>query len=599
MDYITIEQSAGTSKAPQTTELATASFTDSNRMHFPDGRARTIPAWTDATPSNDYIEFIGGCRAVFGATLSGDFDGNYYLFGCHNRLYCRLNGAIYNITPLVDSATDTLGTDPLSVELGSFDLTVTYTGHGLEVGDRIKLDGATDLGGITAADDINIEHIVTSVPDANTFVVVMNNDASSTTTGGGSIVDIYKQIAAGNLDQGIAEGFGSGLFGGGLPGEGTISGDQRTYPRIWSFDSFGNEIVMCPGDYTEGDGQKIYIWDGNVLEAPTVLTGAPDDCNWVFVVNNAIVALCGTRVDVSSIGDGTDWTPGVGSTAFSVELQRAWKLISGRRISDKAGLIFTPSEVIYLNFIGEPDYWDLTDLTTSDGLIAPQACCVIAETCYWRGYLGCYRFNGSSVEKSINEQNEDYFIANTNYGQSWKCFAMPDQQNGQVWHFAPLKDDTEPGDYNIHNYLNGSWTLGELDRTAAQLPGFIGNAYYMAFGDSEDTEGFMYRHFVDNPDLDMDWSITTAYSYAGDGKRRFRLMDFLPDNVQEGDITLEVFTKEYPQAAETAWPALTITSTTEHVVLNASGRLRKLRFSGQKATTLGLWKEGIQMQGRR
>jgi len=25
---------------------------------------------------------------------------------------------------------------------------------------------------------------------------------------------------------------------------------------------------MCPGDHASGDGQKIYIWDGNLDEAP-------------------------------------------------------------------------------------------------------------------------------------------------------------------------------------------------------------------------------------------------------------------------------------------------------------------------------------------
>ncbi len=599
MDYISIEQQPGTSKAPQTTELATTAFTQTNRVHFPDGRMRTIPAWTDATPNDEYIEFIGGCRAIFGATLSGDYAGNYYLFGCHNRLYCRLNGALYNITPLVTTATATLGADPLATTNGSNVLTVTYTAHGLVAGDRIKLDGATDVGGITAATDIDKEFIVATATDANTFTVIMEANATSDATGGGSAIDIYKQIAAGNLDQGIAEGFGAGLFGGGLFGEGTISGDQRTYPRIWSFDNFGNEIVMCPGDYIEGDGQKIYIWDGNLEEAPSVLSGAPDDCNWLFVVNNAIVALCGTRMDISSIGDGTSWTPGVGSTAFTVELQRVWKLIGGRRVSDKAGLVFTPSEVIYLSYIGEPDYWDLSDLTSSDGLIAPQASCVIDGTCYWRGNNGRYRWSGSSVEKIANDQNEDYFIANTNYGQSWKCFYMPDPQNGQVWDFAPLGDDDEPSDYNIYNYLNGSNTLGELSRTAAQLPGFIGNAYYMAYGDSATEEGSIYRHFVDNPDLDLGWSATTAYAYAGDGSRRFRLLDYMPDNVQEGDITLEIFTKDYMQGSETAWPAVTITPSTEHVTVTGAGRLRKLRFSGQKAATIGLWKEGIRTQGRR
>lgn len=595
MKYYSVEYQPGTVKSPQATELQTALFTDTNRVHFPDSVLRTIPEWSDVTPDDDIITFQGIPRSIFAATLTGSFFGSYYLFGTNERLYAIKNSTLYNITPLA-SASVALAADPITTSNGSSQVTIAYTAHGLAQGDRIKLTGATDVGGITAATYINVEHIVNSVTNANSFTITLGAAASSGATGGGASVEIYKQIDPGNESGGAQVGFGSGLFGDGLFGQGVATAGEQSYPRIWSFDSFGNEIVMCPGDYYAGDGQLIYIWDGDTETAPTQLSNSPEDCNWVCVVNNSVVALCGRTVKISELGNGTVWS---GVTYTEKSLERVWKLISGRRVGDKVALLYTPNEVIYLRYTGtDGALWDLSDLISSDGLLAPNAVAVIEETAYWPGRRGFYTFNGSSVSRLRNAQNEDWIFANLNYAEQWKSFAMPDPQHNQAWFFFPMGDDVEPGDYVIHNYQNPSWTLGELNRTAAQLPGFVNGVYYMANSSGADAEGEVYRHFVSNGDLDLGWYAETSYAYVDDGDSQFRLMSYMPDNVQDGDITLTVKTKRYMQGAENASTPYTITSSTERVSTRAAGRVRKLRFEGQKAATLGLWKEGIQFMGR-
>jgi hypothetical protein len=92
------------------------------------------------------------------------------IIGTHTKLYARRAGQLYNITPLVTTATATLATDPLSVTNGDNTIQVTYTAHGLAVNDKIRLSGATDTGGILAA-AINKEHVVTEIVNANTFEI--------------------------------------------------------------------------------------------------------------------------------------------------------------------------------------------------------------------------------------------------------------------------------------------------------------------------------------------------------------------------------------------------------------------------------------------
>lgn len=594
--WIDVQYTPGTVKRPQHTDITSPAFVDTSRVHFPDGILRTIPGWSDIAWNADYVDFLGGVRSIFAATLTGTYQGNYYLFGSNGYLFCLKNRELYNITPLQTTAEATLGSDPLSFTNTDATMTVTYVDHGLSPGDRIKLTGATNAAGIVAATYINIEHIVATVVDDDNFTVELGDDATSTASGGGSSIDIFYQIASGNLDQGAAEGFGVGEFGEGLFGSGGEAGSAQSFPRIWSFDNFGNELVMCPGDYTAGDGQKIYIWDGDTSVAPSVLSNAPTDCNWVLVVNNSIVALCGNTIKISELGDGTVWS-GVTYTASPV--QRIWKLVSGRAVGDKAAVIYTPNEALYLRWQGEPDLWDLADLTNSDGIIAPQAACVIEETIYWRGRRGMYRFNGSTVEKRENTQNEDWIISNTNYAQAWKCFAMPDPQNSQVWHFFPTGENDEPSDYCIDNYLGNHFTLGKLDRTAAQLPGTIGDAYYMAYGDDDASEGEIYRHFVENDELSINAYAQTSYAYGGNGRKRMYVSEVIPDMIQDADTTLTIYGREYPQGSASTFGAYTIEDDSHNVSVKAAGRLLSMRWDFPTgAATLGAWKQNIRLAGK-
>lgn len=683
MKYVDVTYQPGTTKTPNATTLSKASFSETDKVHFPDGVLRSIPGWFDSTPWN--MDFTGGCRTIFAAQMTGTYQGNYYFFGCNNRNYVIKNDTMYNMSPIA-SGTTAYGTDPFvtryddvqiepfttasgsnvvtlntflndylkvgdsltisgvaatvngiplaelndthvvtgfngsnaqitvstsatstgsptlaNVVLVAKRMRVNKTSHGLTEGDRIEISGATGSWGGIAASEVNKEHIVDNVVDDNIFSIVIASDATSFASGGGGSVVVGEQIAGGNLDQGTAEGWGAGLWGAGLPGVGTISTSTLSYPRIPSYDVFGNEIVYCPGDYTAGNGQKIYIWDGDTSTAPTALSNAPTDCNFVMVVNNAVVGICADRIDISEIGDGTVWTPGVGTTAYTKTLERAVRVIAGVKAGARQALLFTENEVLILRYVGEPDYWEIDDLTQSDGIIAPNAFCVLDGVVYWMGRRGFYRFTGSYVERIINAQNEDWIFANLNYGQQYKCFVAPDVQHGQVYFHFPVESD-ECDYYVILNIVGGHWTLGQLSRTAAQHPAFVGSQYYMAYGDAEDSAGTIYRHYVDNPTLNMGWSWKTAPAYAGDGSQRFRINQFVPDSFskENADYEVQYLTRDYPQSdKESGSPIYTLNGETEYVTVQAAGRVRRISAAGHKQFTLGSWKEEIVMQGRR
>ena len=585
----------GTDRTPQETENSSMAFTDTNNVHFPDGRLRTVDPWSDVSPVSPDV--LGGARSIFGHIRS---DGIYYLFGTSSRLYAIKNGTWYNITPLETSSTAIANS--LDTVAASAVITVNRTSHGLTDGDRIKIEGAATTDGIPAS-EINAEHIITYI-DADSFSITVSTTATAGGTGGGGASTVmYDPIDAGNLDVELGSGYGMGFYGPGLYGVSKSStANTLKYPRIWSFDSFGDSMIMCPGDYDAGDGQKIYIWDGDTDTAPTVLTNAPTDCNYVFVFNNAVVALCGNRVDISNVGDATIWTPSVSVSAFSTDIERVRRLISGTRVGELA-LIFTEDEVLLLRWVNEPDYYFVEDLMDSDGLLAPNGFCVHEQVCYWMGQRGFYSFNRSGVQRLQNIQNEDWIFDNINEGQQWKSFGVADTKHNQVWFYFPTAAADEPSDYVIYNLQGGHWTLGIQSRTAIMRNGFVGGRLYGIFGDSTSQPASVYRHFLEsNSSLNLAPYAETSFGMIGEGDYKFRINRVMPDTYQNGDIILNVITKEYPQSQTEHTANYTLTATQEYLNTRVSGRVRKYRIeqnSNGAYFTMGNWKEDIKRQGLR
>jgi hypothetical protein len=599
---------AGTQKNPTQTALTAPAFVDTDRAHFPNGnRLETIPEWIESSPSNAldvddaaYLQFTGHCRTVWATTLNSTYSGEFFLFGCAERLYVIANSVLHNITPLKTTGATTLGSNPVSTTNMSPIVTITHTAHGFVTGDRIKISGVTGtIGGITAA-TLNKEHIIT-VTTVDAYTINVGTDATSTATGGGAAAEVLGQIDAGTAMQQTAVGVGVGLAGVGLAGVDQPSDPSLfALPRIWSFGVRGNDIVMTCGDEDAGDGQKIYIWDGDIAIAPTVLTNAPTNAYFVMIVNNAVVALCEGEVQISGLADATQWGTVVGQVSREIPVQRVRAWTGGIPYGDKSALLFTDSEALLLNYTGvEPDIWEIIDLSPNAGLIAPNAASVVGKTAVWMNQTGWYRFDGNSVEEIPNPMNGEWWFDGITGSSYYHCFAMPDYDNNQVYFFAPRDGASECSDYNIHNLNTGSFTVGKLDRTAAQRVAFVRGAFYAANASDASNTGEIYRHFTNNPDLDMGFRAELAESFFQDGSGRFRVHEFMMDAVLDGDVEVQYYTREYPNGELITATPVTFTPATTHQTIVAAGRTRKIRFSTEKRFTLGACKEIIIPQGRR
>ena len=594
MTLIPVTYQPGTIKSRQHTKITSAAFLDTDHVRFQeDGRLATIPAYSQTAHA-----LLGTCRAIYAQRVTGSNSGDCFFFGTHSHLYVEKNGTTYNITPLSQTAQN-LGNNPITTTdtLSVVQLTFTDIGVDNVVGDRIKLAALTDVGGITAATYLNKEQIITEIVDDDNIKFDCGFDATSSTTGGGTAPGTVKyQIAAGNESQTTASGMGAGDYGGGeYGGGGQSTTGQQAYPRIWSFGAFGDDVVMCPGDRAAGEGQYIYIWDGDTDVAPTKLTNAPTDCNWVMVVNNAIVALCGRTVKICEPGAGTTWS---GLLYYTKSLERIDIAFAGFLHGDKNAIIHHGNGVVLLRYVGGADLWDLSDLPGSpkEGVVSPYSTTELNEKIIWRTPSNIYEYDGGVARIVSNTQNRDWIAGNRNVSKEWHSFAYADEEREEAYFHFPVTGASEPSDYvllgNRSEGVFTSFTLGEMSRTAAQRPGVFASTLYLADGDD------VYRHLTRGA-VTFNWYAETAFFYAQKGEVRIFMKEFRPDSNQSGNITLEIIGREYPQSSDVSYGTWTITSSTTVISVKAAGRLLKLKFSGSTEATLGEWMYDIEVLGKR
>jgi hypothetical protein len=80
--------------------------------------------------------------------------------------------------------------------------------------------------------------------------------------------------------------------------------------------------------------------------------------------------------------------------------------------------------------------------------------------------MGFYRYNGSVQRLECTVLS--YIQQNLDMSQAYKCFAIANKQFNEVWWFYPSTQDStgEISRYVIYNYLENTWSIGELVRTA-------------------------------------------------------------------------------------------------------------------------------------
>lgn len=581
--------------------------------------------------NGDNIQISGVAGGPYNGIPASNFNNTFICYA-NNQTSIRINTGA--------NATAS-GTVTVNMTWATSYLFVNYVGHNLPKGDRIWIQGSTDVANILAA-DINIQNYITNVVDANNFTIQTNTIATSgISAAGGALTNITIQIAAGRADQSDGSGYGGGLYGEGRYGIAKAFGSFNTLndkPRIWSMDTYGGTLYLTPGDPQTETEDNIYVWRGDVTVGPTLLSAEPDAnaiplaARWIYVSNNSIGVLGSSNpsdnttelnsVSISNQGD-PDFQRGPQTSAIRVRIQQAGALISQASSRNK-DLLFSDSAVFLAQYVDPPFNWLITELFTTDGLIGPKARVEIQDAVFWMGQGDFYVFDGTSVSVLPNNTLKRYVYDNIDLSQSFKVFAYPNVAYQEISWYYCIKDGTnplgkEPTHYVTYNYKEQHWTLGRMSRTAAEEPINIDLTPY-TIQSNLTTDDYLFQMEVGlndynpayNPLTDevniqyapMNAYATTNFAQIGEGDTTMRLYSVFPDSIQQGELKLYAYGKLYPQGPviDARGQPYTITPSTTKVdvILTAKQRQYKIETSGLNTNFLiGRWiEEGTESSPR-
>lgn len=475
-------------------------------------------------------------------------------------------------------------------------LRLNKTAHGMADGDRTKILGAADTGGILAA-AINLEFIIRYIDADNFDFMTASVATSAVTAAGGASTTFQPQIDAGLADASAGVGYGMGRYGVSLYGSALRSTSTPTPARIWFFAAqrFGSVILMTAGNQT-----GLYEWDGVTTAAPVLTTNAPTTINYCFISDNIVVTFGNVnenRIKTSDQGDRTNWTSSSTNQVYVDDIEGAGRFISHAN-ANGVNLIFTPSQCYTFRYIGLPNVWEILPKDLEVGIIGPMARVVVNGIVFWMGQQNFYMWRGGAVEIiPANTQAFstvlNYVFQNMNRAQASKFYANHNEKFNEVeFHYCSGQSD-EPDRVARVNLYDFSWCPDEIDRTAAEYP--VASQDYPLMIDSSSTLYF-HEKGVDADGDALSFSVTSNEQVSG--KNNATIVSFVPDSTQTGEINVNVKGRKFPQSARNTFNKnYTVTPTTERVPTTSSARIWNYTISGStigQTWTMGQWYEEIQ-----
>lgn len=528
----------------------------------------------------------GSITAVLSISLAGSYASNPSILTNEPVTGASLTGAALNVIMGVNTITlldaGIYYTPPINNA-------ATTCPHGTGATLDVTYSGIDNVGGIPNTDidiEFNIRNVLT-----DSFDFMTEGTATSSVSGaGGSDIVYFLSIPAGNLDQGIGQGYGAGKYGVGLYGTALLSEFGEKYPQIWFCDRYGDNIVTTPGNQS-----GVYTWNGNTTEAPTLIPNAPTDINYAFVQDNILVTFgheLENQIFSSDQGDYTQWTASSNNQVFQLTLVGAGRLISHVPLNGYS-LIFTSTQTYTFQYIGLlSGIWQIQILDSAIGILAPMARISVNGYAYWMGQDNFYMFRGGRVEiipSNIGLQSSilRYVFDDLNYSQRYKIFAWYNENYDEIWWHYPSSESNECDRIARFNRTQQFWTADQMDRTAGEYP--VQNLSNPRLADV----GTLYLHESGNDDdgAPMVFSATTKKFLAG--RDTIILGQIVPDSQMTGTIALTVGSYNYPQSAVAMnLNTYSITSTTERVPMQINGRYEDYTISGAElgqSFLMGQW----------
>ncbi|HEX4593997.1 MAG TPA: hypothetical protein VH157_06965 [Bryobacteraceae bacterium] len=501
-------------------------------------------------------EKIGGWKAVIQTSIEGvcrhihqwssvEYDFRLVGLGTSSHLYILWSEDYYDITPV--RATITSLANPFTTgAVGGNQLTVNATAHQANMGDYVVFSGVTTAVDVFTPQVLNAQFQVIYVPDANHFIIEPPGTiVTAGATGGGPSVTVTFLIHSGADDATVGQGWGIPPWNSSstMPANWQVGWGEPFDPtqidpanptinqlRIWDLDNFGEDLVA------NVRGGPIYYWHrasglatraANLTQAVTVggttftPVQAPTTASQVLVSPNDrhLIAMgCDwpeTGVTVpdtllvrwSSEEEAYTWQPLRTNSAGSQRLSAGSFIISAMRTRQEI-LIWTDLGLWSMKYIGSPYFFGFDSIAEGLSIVGPNACINVGSMVLWMDRGIFYVYTGQIQELPCAVK--DYIFSDFNYLQGYKVYAGHNHIFSEAIWFYPSSKSQENDRYVIYNYVDQTWSIGTLERTAwldmgrANYPVATDRSnsllYYHEFGD--DDNGNQLPAYIESSDLD-------------------------------------------------------------------------------------------------
>lgn len=495
------------------------------------GRARTVHEWN---------------------SLDGQ---NWLAFGTQCKLYLVNNNTLYDITPLRRQISLT---NAISTANGSSTITIVDANHDAQAGDHFRIEGATEVGGIT----LSGEYSIASVIDPDTFTIEVEDEADATETGGGNAITIRYDISCGLESDGFLYGFGVGDFGEETFGTPRSTSTFRGFARVWSLGNWGEDLIASP------NGGTIYVWRKNTgpQSRAVAVPGAPENCEHVLIGPDErhVIALGANLASTGiqdrmfvrwSAGDNyEDWIITDTNDAGSKRLGIGSRLITAVK-TNRQVLNFTDKAAYVTSIVGGQDVYSITHVGDIPEIISKNAALDVDGVVYAMMVDDFYYFDGRVTVLPCDIHN--LVFGRINKAHRSKVHAHLVREFNEIHWSVPLDEATENSHEVIFNYADKCWSVTTLGRESAADRS---NQYGYPLGLKN---GVLYLHEngknADGATLDAyleswEWDVANGSTYT-------MVTELLGDFIRlVGTMTVTLFGRNDASNTRTTGPARTITA---------------------------------------
>ena len=592
----------------QNTEYgAEGGWIEGDFIRFRYGLPEKLGGWTLFNNADNYLVGLVSDIITWNALDASP----YAAVGTTRKLYVFFGGFWTDITPI--RLTTSAGDVTFAASTGSTTITVSDTAHGAIQGDFVTFSGvdASGLGGAITQAILQSEFEITSIIDTDSYTITspVAANGSDSGDGGAAVVGAY-QINIGSDISFFDFGWGTGSWSESTWNTPRVEGSGVfLQSRVWKLDTFGEDLIC---QVVNGG---IFRWDlssGTATRAQAI-SNAPTKSTYALVSTPDRHLVCfGTESDIgtpssqdpmfvrfSNQEDINTFEETATNTAGGQRLTDGSRIVSTLRSRGQI-LIFTDTSIHGMQYVGPPYTFGFQQLGANCGCIGPHAAVDVNGLAFWMGVEAFYIFDGTVKKMPCSVQ--DYVFKDINLVQGTKASAGVNSQFNEVTWWYCSANTNFINRFVSYNYLENTWHTGTMARTAWTDIGTyskpIAAEYFPTNAESTLTtiygltagRSLMYNQEdgVNGNNSAITAFIKSGYFDLGDGDNMVFMRRFVPDfKNQEGNLTVNLFLRAYPQATEalSSLDPYVITPTTQKIDTRARGRQISLKITSNETDT--------------